>query len=363
MTVRVGVVTYLRARGLGYDAVALRDAFSSMPDISASFFSVPDLYRVDRTLRKRKLRPAKVEGDWDWPEAERKQDLRKWVRGQDVVISLEVFLREVAATAFEGGVRLVHIPNLEWISDRDGWFTDLAAADFVLAKTRHTERALTGAGLSNVGFVPWSIPLPIEAPRETGETIEFFHSAGIGGSHDPKNPEAVLGAFTERFGERADVRLVFKTQVPPDRRKAPLDLARYEDSPNIRVIVGEICYDAILGLARNADVSVYPSRAEGFGLPLLESLTLGVPVITTDGPPMSEIVTDGVNGLLVPGTETGRHRHVPLLEVDRTALADAMERMTDRTLVDRLKAGAATGLNERRSAFRTGLRTAMGLIS
>ena len=355
MSARVGVITYLRARGLGYDAAALRHAFASRDGIEASFYPVDDLYRVDRTLRKRRVKPARVEGDWAWPEAERTLDLATWVRRQDVVITLEVFLREVAAIAFAGGVRLLHVPNLEWVSDREGWLTDLRAADAVLAKTRHTERALAGAGLSNVTFVPWSIPLEVEPPRPAGSPLVFFHSAGIGGSHDPKNPEAVLAAFTERFGDREDVRLVFKTQVPPKRRKAPLDLERFEGVPNVRVIVGEICYDAMLDLARAADVAVYPSRAEGFGLPLLESLTLSVPVITTDAPPMNEIVSDGVNGLLVPGREAGRHRHVPLIEVDREALADAMERTTDPDLLSRLKEGAADGLDARQQGFRDGL--------
>ncbi|MEN8148304.1 MAG: glycosyltransferase family 4 protein [Planctomycetota bacterium] len=357
MSIRVGVITYLRARGLGYDAVALRDVFGSADGIEASWFSVEDLYRVDRMLRKRKIRPSKVSGDWAWPEAERRLDLLTWVGRQDVVITLEVFMREVAAAAFTAGARLIHVPNLEWISDREGWRTDLAAADAVVAKTRHTERALTGAGLTNVTFLPWSVPMEIEPPRPHGSPLTFFHSAGIGGSHDPKNPEAVLAAFTDRFAGRDDVRLVFKSQVPPKRRKAPLDLAMVDALPNVEVIVGEVSTAEMMDLSRAADVAVYPSRAEGFGLPLLESRSLSVPVITTDAPPMNELVEDGVSGLLVPGVETGRHRHVPLIEVDREALADAMERATDPALLMTLKAGAARGLPERRKDFRHQLLT------
>jgi hypothetical protein len=53
---------------------------------------------------------------------------------------------------------------------------------------------------------------------------------------------------------------------------------------------------------------------------------------------------------------TGRHRHVPLVEVDREALGAAMRRLADPAETDRLKAGATTGLAERREAFHTGLR-------
>lgn len=40
-----------------------------------------------------------------------------------------------------------------------------------------------------------------------------------------------------------------------------------------------------------ADVFVFPSKTEGFGLPLLEAMASGLPVITTDYASMSELVT------------------------------------------------------------------------
>jgi len=357
--VRVGVVTYLKARGLGYDAVALRGALGGADDLEVSFFPVADLYRVDRRMRKRRLPPAPVAGDWAWPEAERRRDLATWTAEQDAVVTLEVFLREVAAIAFAKGVRLVHVPNLEWISEKEGWATDLRAADAVVAKTEHTARALEGAGIRNVRRVPWSIALPPEAPRPTGSPVRFLHSAGIGGSHDPKHPEAVLEAFRTRLGASDRARLLLKTQVPGRARKARLDLDRWRDLPNLEIVEADLPYAEMLDLVRRSDVAVYPSRAEGFGLPLLESLTLGVPVVTTDAPPMNELVRDGENGRLVGGRFEGRHRHVPLFEVDRDALGEAMEALSDPGMVDRLKAGAAAGLEERREGFREGIRAAV----
>lgn len=357
--IRVGVVTYLKARGLGYDAVALRATLAEIGGVSASFFPVFDLYRVDRKMRKAKLRPAPVSGAWAWPEAERRLDLATWVARQDVVVTLEAFLREVASVAFESGVALVHVPNLEWISDREGWWTDLRAADAVVAKTRHTEAALLGAGLQNVVYAPLTPPLPIEPPRPTATPITFFHSAGIGGSHDPKNPRAVLEAFAAVLAGRDDACGIVKSQVPFARRKSPIDLAPYRGIGNLEIVEGETSYDDVLDLTRRADVTVYPSRAEGLGLPLLESLALGVPVVTTDAPPMNELVTDGVNGRLVPGREAGRHRHVPLIEVDGPALAETLVALADIGIVDALKAGTNDGVRTRREAFRTGLESVL----
>jgi glycosyltransferase involved in cell wall biosynthesis len=61
-----------------------------------------------------------------------------------------------------------------------------------------------------------------------------------------------------------------------------------------------------------ADLFVFPSQYEGFGLPVLESLSCGVPAVSTDGGSLPEILGQG--GLLAP-----------VGDVD--ALADAMRRI------------------------------------
>ncbi|MCB0056267.1 MAG: glycosyltransferase family 4 protein, partial [Caldilineaceae bacterium] len=45
-------------------------------------------------------------------------------------------------------------------------------------------------------------------------------------------------------------------------------------------------------LYRNAETFVFPSRHEGFGLPPLEAMACGTPVVTTDASSLPEIVGD-----------------------------------------------------------------------
>lgn len=57
----------------------------------------------------------------------------------------------------------------------------------------------------------------------------------------------------------------------------------------------------VYGYIRSSDIGVVPSKCrEAFGLVLLEFMSQGVPVISTDSGAQREIITDGREGLLVP---------------------------------------------------------------
>ncbi len=53
-------------------------------------------------------------------------------------------------------------------------------------------------------------------------------------------------------------------------------------------------------LLSNADALAVPSRYEGFGLPLLEAMLAGCPIVATDVVAINETIKDGYNGLLFP---------------------------------------------------------------
>ncbi|HEU6456609.1 MAG TPA: glycosyltransferase family 1 protein [Roseateles sp.] len=67
------------------------------------------------------------------------------------------------------------------------------------------------------------------------------------------------------------------------------------------LVLGEIGDGELPALYRHAQVFVYPSFAEGFGMPPLEALASGVPVITSASTAIPEVVGDA--GLLVDPKE------------------------------------------------------------
>jgi len=58
--------------------------------------------------------------------------------------------------------------------------------------------------------------------------------------------------------------------------------------------------DDVAPLLRGAQVVAYPSLAEGFGLPALEALACGSPLVTTAGTAMEEVAA-GAALLVAPG--------------------------------------------------------------
>ena len=69
------------------------------------------------------------------------------------------------------------------------------------------------------------------------------------------------------------------------------------------VRTGYVADDDIPALLRSATAVVYPSLYEGFGLPALEALACGAPLVTTLGTAMEEVA--GPSALLVPPGDAG----------------------------------------------------------
>jgi len=78
-------------------------------------------------------------------------------------------------------------------------------------------------------------------------------------------------------------------------------------------------------LLTGADVFGYPSRYEGFGLPVLEAMACGTPVVTTTGGSLPEVAGDAAT-LIDPGDEDALAAAIAKLVTDPPARQDAAAR-------------------------------------
>lgn len=134
-------------------------------------------------------------------------------------------------------------------------------------------------------------PLPADALAALGVEGPFVLTAG--GASGRKNLGALAEAWPRVQAVRPDVTLVLAG--PPHPRRTEL----FGSLPGVR-LVGRVADDVLPGLYAAASVVVVPSLVEGFGLPALEGMATGVPVVASNRSSLPEVVGDG--GLLVEPT-------------------------------------------------------------
>ena len=118
------------------------------------------------------------------------------------------------------------------------------------------------------------------------------------GTMEPRKGIADLVAAFERLaGDRTDLELVLAGGVGWGGGPVMQSIAASRAGGRIRRL-GYVADGDVPALLRRASVVAYPSLEEGFGLPALEALACGAPLVTTAGTPMAEIAGD--SALVVP---------------------------------------------------------------
>jgi 1,2-diacylglycerol 3-alpha-glucosyltransferase len=221
------------------------------------------------------------------------------------------------------------------------------AFDLVYSLTECEQRRYAELGLDSPK-VDWGCHPELLAitPRRDPATVRFVYPGGFMTKRKPF--EAVIESFSAVDDPR--LRLTFKAQVERRVRKVSKLVKR---DPRIEVIWDDLPTDRYLQLFADSDVCLAPSRWEGLGLHLYEATAFGMPIITNDNPPMNELVTDGLNGLLVRGIESGKTKSgIAAYDPDVDELTDAVRRLADDGLRAELSRGALQ-MRERRSWDRT----------
>ena len=109
------------------------------------------------------------------------------------------------------------------------------------------------------------------------------------GTFEPrKGIDVLLDAFTEVARENPHVELWLAGQHGWGIDKVEARLSTHAAASRIRRL-GFVPDDALAPLLRASRAAVYPSRGEGFGLPVLEALACGVPVVTSRDTVMEEV--------------------------------------------------------------------------
>lgn len=264
-------------------------------------------------------------------------EYRAWAddHGLELILCDENYQFRELASLRRTGIRVVG--RFVWESfspaDADGAGR---AYDAIYSLTRCEQRRYREIGIESP-YVRWGIHpelLEVERPSRDDDFVRYIFPCSFFGPRRPVGE--VLTAFRAVAGEQ--LRLLITAQLP--RRSEQLRKAAARD-PRIELELSEQPTAEYLAQFAACDVCLAPSRWEGLGVPLFEAIALGLPIITNDAPPMNEMVTDGINGLLTRSAPAGTTKSgIRVQDPDIASLSEAIARLADRDLWDRLAAGA-----------------------
>jgi glycosyltransferase involved in cell wall biosynthesis len=190
------------------------------------------------------------------------------------------------------------------------------------AATRDDVVRLLGIDPGRVRVIPHAAPRGFDPPDPSAESREPPYFLFVGNLEPRKNLARALRAFGRIAPLLPDHRFVI-AGAPGWKYQ---DVLREASRPELEGRVelrGYVPEEELPALYRGATAFVYPSLYEGFGMPVIEAMACGTPVLTSNVAALPELA-EGAALLVDP--------------LDEAALAEAMHALaTDRALRQRLR--------------------------
>lgn len=190
---------------------------------------------------------------------------------------------DLVREASRRGITVCLVPNIEWLPDPKE-SPQLRDVDCMFAPTEWSWRALQSVSdraarqgatcrwQDKIGGGRWGVNLRKFQFRERGVVARFVFCNGYGGVEGRKGA-AVIGKAAALAPEVKILARSQRANLPPM-------------PPNVEVVVENV--DDRRSLYDDGEVFLAPSYWEGLGLQLYEAQACGMPVVTTDAPPMNE---------------------------------------------------------------------------
>ena len=172
-----------------------------------------------------------------------------------------------------------------------------------------------GIPAERMHVVPNSVPPRFAGAPARPAGVPERPFALVVGANRPHKDLRTLARAWRRMGEERPLELV--AAGPIDRRFPTL--ARLGGGPGIHDL-GDVSAAELEWLYANATLLVFASRYEGFGLPILEAASRGLPVIASDIPALRETAGDAAR-FVAPGDDEGWAAAVRELAADPEARA------------------------------------------
>jgi len=262
---------------------------------------------------------------------------------------VNLFLEDIVPGFYRYARVNAFIPNPEWFK----WsqHRHLGGIDVILCKTRIAEQTFDAMGCKTE-FISFTCEDRLDRSAARPRPGEFLHVAGRSWQKGTK----ALTDLWLRHPEWPVLRVVQSAKTYRHSRITPIT------APNIDHILDRLD-DASLKTLQNAHaVHLCPSEAEGFGHCIAEAMSCHALTLTTNAPPMNELV-QADRGMLVDFNRTKRQRSGMNYYVDEAKLESCIHDILgmDPTSMQRIGQNARTWYEENDAFFHQRLGDALGI--
>lgn len=190
-------------------------------------------------------------------------------------------------------------------------------AAIAISETVKQEYLSIGVPENKIEIIPNGVDLENIHNFQVTENIRKTHNIDddtkiiltVGRNHPKKGYELIPDIFKKIYRERKDI-----VWIVIGKECSKINSSGLNNELNERfILLDELTYNSngilqklppeeLINYYRAADLFVFPSYIETFGIVLIEAIAAGLPVVTSDAPGCRDIIKNGYNGLLA---ETG----------------------------------------------------------
>jgi alpha-maltose-1-phosphate synthase len=184
-------------------------------------------------------------------------------------------------------IQSIHEPT--WKIERKK--QEIQLADHIFVASSVTKKSLLEIGVKTEKISVISYGAPVEYFQPQPKPDNCFRALFVGRVSPRKGVHYLLPAWKDLKLKNAELVLVGQNLFPDGWLEQYKNICRHV--PSVPHLLLNQYYSS-------ASVLVFPSLIEGFGLVLLEAMACGIPIITTPNTAGPDIITDGVEGFIIP---------------------------------------------------------------